>query len=110
MLVRIGSRGPGDLPPPEGVNRTQHRSAADLLVALRSEPGPNQFAPVCVEQYGVSLHSQMNACSISQVRHLVGLPDLLAGACLQTDQFSRRARREHMVTLKQRGRGVAENP
>src|SRR5262249_14452762 len=79
MTIRISRRGPGDLPPSEGVKRAQQSRAADLLVALGSQLRPNQLSPVRVEEDRVSLRSEMNARPTLEVRDLVGLPDLLAG-------------------------------
>jgi len=81
--------------------------SADLAITLGRELREDQVPFVGEEQHGVTAWRQMDAGAADQIRHTVGLPDLLAGASLQTDEFAGSFRREYVLALQEGRRSVA---
>src|SRR6516164_3492247 len=83
MTVGIGGRRPYNFPSTERVRRFQKGCATNFLVTTRSQLCADDLPLVRVEQNGIAVGRQMNAGAILQVGYLVGLPNLLPGACVQ---------------------------
>ena len=83
--------------------------AADFPVTLGRELRPDQVPLIGEEKDGITAGRQVDAGAVFQVRHGVRLPNLLAGAGFQTDEFAGGFGREHVVAVQEGGRGVAQD-
>ena len=83
--------------------------AADLPVTLGRELCPDQVPSVGEEKHRITAWRQVDARSVSQFRYGVRLPNLLAGACLQANEFAGSLGREEVFALQEGGRGVAQD-
>src|SRR2546425_6634063 len=109
MAVSVRRRRPRHFPSPEGKGGLEEPHAANFLVLLGTELGPDQVPFVRVKQYGVTVRSQVDARPALQVCDLCCFPNLLAGARLQADQFARRFGGVQIVAPEQCGRGMAQD-
>src|SRR5262245_2302749 len=106
MTVRKGRRRPGNVPPCKWVDRLQESLSSYLCVAGRRQRRPNQLALIRVEKNAITTRRNVNAGPILEVRHLVRFPDFLAGGRLQTNQFTGRLGRIHVVSSNQGRRSI----
>src|SRR5262245_63722633 len=102
MTVGVGGRRPHDVPTAERMGWFNQVNAADLVIARRTESGPDQISLVGEQQDGVSVGSQMNAGAILQEGHGIRLPQLSAGARIKANEFAGSLRRIHAVVLQER--------